>query len=76
MKEKDIFNKTVFDLNTEMIKNSINTISDMENELSELKIKYDIAIKFIKRINTFSCELTNPCRACDASDTLRELGEK
>lgn len=65
----------IHDLTSTVIKNSINTISDIENELFELKIKYYIAIKFIKRINKSSCELTDPCRACDALDILLEIGE-
>lgn len=64
-----------------IIKKSADTISDIENELAELKKKYDHLLRFAKRVVSKSCGKfwadcnVNTCDKCYAELLLVKIGE-
>ncbi len=58
-----------------IVRNSIDSVSEMDSELTELKTKYEKLLNFVNHIRKQSCCNICSCLSCDALDVLRSINE-
>ena len=67
--------KPIASLTHKILARHLKVINDLENEQYEMYIKYRKLVKFTKIAYSKSCDLLDPCTACEAKATLIDIGE-
>jgi hypothetical protein len=66
---------TIESLTHHIIKNTVDALSNTDNELTELQSKYEKLLAFVQHVKDSGCSLIagEDCLSCAALDILREI---